>query len=85
MANLHVNMIRVKYDKFDLVDFSYDAKLSCCMVGLKQIVNLFTGYPSANPYRHSTDSKLVSRVYKLLLVLIAILFKFITTSSANHL
>ena len=47
-------------------------------VGLKRMVNLLSGYPDANIYRYPTDSDIIKRV------LLAIYFKFISTSSAKY-
>ena len=42
------------------------------------MVNLLSGYPDANIYRYPTDSDIIR------LVLLAIYFEFINTSSAKY-
>ena len=48
------------------------------IIGLKRIVNLLSGYPDANIYGFPKDSDIIR------LVLLAMYFKFISTSSAKY-
>ena len=48
------------------------------MLGLKQMVNLLSGYPDADVYRYPMDSDII------MLALLAVYFIFISTSSAKY-